>query len=864
KANDDYHKRIDNTLGLDPSSTAFVFSTSRVFPKKEEWVAEKLAEGLWRDVRVVDADDLEAWLEMVPAVHLRISEDLGKKPPGVADLTTALIELASSTAPPLSHALIIAGRDKSVAQIHEALVGGQDVIPIAADSREEAFALFGASLEALDEPERSALIARSVVVWDSSHWGGLAAREESLLLIPMFENRSRTGAATRNGHRVVLPLGREEGRQSDVAIEVGRPRRDSLREELERLGVPRYRAAELAGIGRRSFLSLKRQIAKARDVEQPAWAQPDNAADVLPALFGGAWVDGNIKDREALENLSNRPYDELSRIMRRWANDSDPPLRQVGDVWLLASKEDAWPLLRAAIRREDLDALRDVCLRVFLSIDTRYDLPPDEQWSAGLFRTEPETSGTLRGGLADTLALLGSRSGDFQLPGGSGQDWASRIVREILEGADQDWRRWATLGHVLPLLAEAAPDEFLSAVERGTRGDDPILGKLFLDSGPSLWGHSPHTELLWALECLAWSPTHLPRAALALTRLARLDPGGNTTSRPSDSLRRIFLVHRPHTGADIQTRRLVLETIIEREPEVGWELLEELIPDHHSWWTSTNRPDHRDWAPDDDPPRTWQEIFAEVDNVIDLALANAGVDGARWAGLVGVLDRLKPETFDRVVRELEGLDPAILDAAGSGNLRDALRDLIARHQSFSDADWAMPRASVERLENIFDGLQPVDAVERYRWLFSERPALMDLQSRDWETKQDVLHEKRVAAAREIYAEMGLEGLYALASGADRAVDLGSTLGREDIISDDEAFELLHRGLAADGNLAGMASGFAWAASGRKGAGWLREVIESERERWTDQQLADFLLASSYPRETWVLVEEAGGDVPRLY
>ena len=68
KADEDYQKRTENPLGLDPAEMTFVFSTSRVFPDKEGWVALKLSEGVWSDVKVVDADDLEAWLERVPAV----------------------------------------------------------------------------------------------------------------------------------------------------------------------------------------------------------------------------------------------------------------------------------------------------------------------------------------------------------------------------------------------------------------------------------------------------------------------------------------------------------------------------------------------------------------------------------------------------------------------------------------------------------------------------------------------------------------------------------------------------------------------------------------------------------------------------
>lgn len=865
KANEDYEKRVENPRELEPAETTFVFATARVWPEKDDWAAEKKAEGIWRDVQTIDAHALESWLENAPGAHLRISELLGRKPPGVTDLVTAWEELEGSTNPPLSKNLILGGREEPAAQIREMLTKDRDVISIAADSREEALAFFAASLEALDRIERGSLRARTIVVWDSTRWRDLVARPENLVLIPMFDDRKNVGGATRNNHRVVVPLGREVGSQSDSAVDIGRPRRDALRKELESLGISRHRAADLAGIGRRSLLSLKRQIAKAKDVERPPWASPAHASDLLPAMFAGSWVEGNEKDHTALERLSDCPYREWARVVQRWANESDPPVRQIGDVWVLVSKEDAWTLLRGAISRHDLEALQEVSLDVFEWIDTSYDLPPEEQWSAGLFKDTAEYSGKLRKGLADTLALLGARSDASDLPGGSGQDWASRIVREVFERADEDWRRWATLADVLPLLAEAAPDQFLSAVERGIREGNSNLENLFRDQDSAMWSRSPHTYLLWALERLAWSPTHLPRAALALARLDSIDPGGTTTSRPFDSLSRIFLVVRPHTAADAETRQAVLDTLIKREPDVGWRLLLELVPDHHMTFTSTSRPTRREWAPDEDVSATWGEIFAQLDAVIDLALVEAGDDGARWAELVEVVDRLRRETADQILNAVEELGPDSIETDGRRAILDALRNLVSRHRKFTEADWALPDEVVDRLDAVYQRFEFDDPVERHRWLFSESPALMDLEEHDIRREQNILHEKRADAARAVYEIRGLSGLLSLAEGAERALDLGSTLGLEDIIPEEDVFALLDQGLGSDHEVADVARGFTRAVASRRGSQWLREVLESEHgSQWVAEEKADLLLASPDARGTWPLVEEAGKEVAELY
>ncbi len=88
KADGDYAKRTESPGDIDPSRTVFVFVTPRRWAGKNAWVEEKRKAGEWRDVRVVDADDLETWLHLAPAVHIWISGLVGKDPGDCEDLET--------------------------------------------------------------------------------------------------------------------------------------------------------------------------------------------------------------------------------------------------------------------------------------------------------------------------------------------------------------------------------------------------------------------------------------------------------------------------------------------------------------------------------------------------------------------------------------------------------------------------------------------------------------------------------------------------------------------------------------------------------------------------------------------------------
>ena len=145
---------------------------------------------------------------------------------------------------------------------------------------------------------------------------------------------------------------------------------------------------------------------------------------------------------------------------------------------------------------QDLERLEEVVLRVLGVLDPRYTVEKTERW---MNLNRPRHSAQLLVGLAETLAAMGGLGQQIRVSALTLADWAARIVRRLFEHVANDWRLWASLSLQFPLLAEAAPRQFLDAVETGLVNDGPVL-ELFKQAGDGLFGSSPHTGLLWALE----------------------------------------------------------------------------------------------------------------------------------------------------------------------------------------------------------------------------------------------------------------------------------------------------------------------------------------------------------------------------
>ena len=78
KANKDYKTRTVGPLGLDKTTTTFVFVTSRRWSAKRDWEQARRGEGHWFDVRAFDADDLVGWLEQSREVSQWFAGVIGK------------------------------------------------------------------------------------------------------------------------------------------------------------------------------------------------------------------------------------------------------------------------------------------------------------------------------------------------------------------------------------------------------------------------------------------------------------------------------------------------------------------------------------------------------------------------------------------------------------------------------------------------------------------------------------------------------------------------------------------------------------------------------------------------------------------
>jgi Helix-turn-helix domain len=861
KADSDYEKRRNDPAGVNPEESVFVFVTPRRWSGAADWVAARRAESLFADVRVLDADDLEGWLQATPAVHYWVSEQLGRRPRDAETLEHWWARFQARTAPPLPARLFLAGRNRNRDQLAEFLSGPPGVVVVQAGWRDEAIAFVCATLEIIGK-ERGGLGQPPVVVASAEVWDRLVRQPGQMTLLPVFEDPDLRTAGEQ-GHHVVVPVGRDHAVRGD-RIELKPPHRRGAAEALEMSGFPIDRADGLAALARRSMPALVRELARDPQFAHPPWSKGADAGVLAPLILAGGWTSSE-QDMALVSRLAGESRQMIEKTLLQLRSTDDPPFIRTDTQWQVASPEEAFLVLHEALTPIDLERWHQAVVEVLSEPDPALRLAAEDRVLVEVEGVARSYSSVLRRGLAEGLVLVASIGSGRLSDGMTGADHGRRAVREILANAERDptGSVWSSLTDVLPLLAEAAPEEFLDSVHDDLDRDVPLLAVMFQDDDESSWlfSSSPHSGLLWALEVLCWNADFLGEASRALARLHDIDPGGRLSNRPLESLKSVLVGWIRHTSAPFKSKMRAIERICRQMPTVGWELLLGLWPSDDEMLTPPASPRFQDWKPDNHsvPVSEWLEYISQL---VRMAMQLADQDPQRWTQLIEYVGRLPKRERDQLLDVL-GLvaDPDMLNPADRLSMWERLRNQIAEHERFSDAEWVMDSDALARLKATAERLEPTTDVRRYAYLFDWRPDLPDVDTDDLKGYDEKLHELRARALEETIDSDDPSALENLARRSPAPTQFGWLLG--EVAPDVVTPQLLSWLDAPSHKLHEAAASWAQRTLRDRGVERLRELLKHPEAAQPARRTA---IARNAPAsaEIWNALEEIGPELADAY
>lgn len=683
----------------------------------------------WAAVVLLAADDVVQWLEKVPSVQDWASDELqiGKGRFGKA-LEHWFGAWSKQTVPTVEEKLLTSGRDLSALQA-AFRVDSSRVTTLQCDSVEEAVALVYCAIQSLNEADKQLVQSSTLVVSDEALADRLADQvlpptslPTVILCPPANRHMNRFTLA---GYRVIQALGRIDDAPGVIQFERANAH-DFAVALHESMGVAADEAdtqARAAGSSV-SIWHIHNLFKLATQPALPDWTGTAQIDAVAAAVFAGSWNEHSSADIAVLCALAGMEDARLANDLAPFATCTTPLLEQIGSSRMVIAPTAAFEFIRHHITKYHIGRLSRACASVFGTITPLVQ----DRWqgnSAELYSHAPqrEISEGLRDGLAETLlriAVLGDpliRSGVLGNHS-SAQSYVDSLIRS-LPGLCDDARVLASLNRQLPVLMEAAPVPFLEALDTLIQGAPDQLALMLADE-PGIFGRSFHTGLLRGLESVAWSPDHLPRVAVILASLDHLDPGGQLSNRPFNSLCEIFLPWHPGTACKPSDRVAILENIFNQFPDVGWRLLVNILPGKRRTSMLTQRPKWRNFGQIDFRSIAKIDVLQAYELNIELTLRKADKSVEKLTNLVEIYPDLTLIHRVKLMGSLLRAPQAVATPAAVQRLRARLHKLCRRHNEFSDASWALPKADIEQLGAIADSLVLEDPVLKHRWMFDEQ------------------------------------------------------------------------------------------------------------------------------------------------
>lgn len=785
KADDDYDKRKKNTLSFNASESTFIFVTPQLWKKGEDWANEKKKERFWKDVKVINAETLEEWIEIAPTVGSWLAKHIGKYPNGgIQPADDFWEEWVTGTKFKLNSEILLGGRQKAQENVIK-LINAPSVNAVQGISREESLAFILSCFKNNLYIEED-FFSRSIIVDNADAFRELSIHDKPLILIPRFEDNGVVNRAVSKGHTVIIPLGADSTDNWSNKIVLPRIERDAFVVALAKTGMTKEFAEKYSKESARNITILRRQLEFTRTF--PEWALPQNVSDIIPALLVGRWNDDAKYDREIISKLARDSYENYIKKLTRWQHIPDSPIVKIGSLWRLTSPFDAWTNASKYLTSHDLELLRGSAIEILLEVNPALELPIDQRYMASLFKKERKFSSWIREGVTQSL-ILTSVFGEklsFDLPI-KADLWVDKVITEILDTNNAD--QWKSFESLLPLIAEASPIAFLNALEKYLSVDDSPIVALFEEGKGLFNSQSYHTRLLWALENLAWLPEYLSRTALILAKLSTIDPGGQLSNRPINSLSEIFKSWHHQTLAPFDERMNVLKLISKREPQIAWTILNLMLP---NVMRDIAHPIHKmRWRMFDietEIVHTWDETYKTYSAVLVILMTIFDFSETKLATLIEKSFTLSIGDREKLLNFLE---PNLSKVKQVEYIAwHTVRKNLSHHRTFPKADWALPESILARYQNIYELLSPKNEVDLVMWMFDKYPQFVEGQEdedRDYEKREKILFDRRLEALNRI-KKLGLDNIIELSKTAKEPWILGNVLSHI-VYEEDEIIKL---------------------------------------------------------------------------
>ena len=841
KFEEDYQKRTEQTPADQRQNLTFVFVTPRRFLSKSKRAQRHPNE--WREIRILDADDLEQWLENAPSVSRWLAKKMGKNIDDFRSLDAEWDQWAGATDPEISADLVLSDRENASKSLRKFLDSKPErTFTVVADSNDEAAAFVCAEIEKSRPESRGRLIIVDKRVDDLSQF--IIGDSPAPIFLFVDKNDAKDiGGMVSQSHVIIADS--QGGNANESACRLNRISHEKFIAQLKEMGLSWEVANRQERASGRSLTVLRRRLTANSALKVPEWAQSEHSRAMIVAALAGGWRANTrqIADQEIVADMRDSQYKDFDREVVRFMAMDDAPIEKIGAIWQVKSRLDALLAVAPNIAQGDLDDFFRAAKNVFLA---EYEVSA----YTGMF-PRPAHSDCLRRGLAESLILLSVYSESFPAIGNAGEQ-VDNFIRDILA----DKKNWISLADFMPQFAEASPKVFLDSVEPALEQGDPIIQTMF--------DHGFYTHLLWAFEKLAWEKNGVfERIVFALARMSSFRKTDSFSNSPQETLSAFFRPWFPQCAASLDERNRVLPRLANEYPSCAKKLVDSMLRLFDTA-THTSRPQWKHSPSDFEIKPTVADVCCARRSAIGVACSPAQCKIGDIVSLIGYIDaapsQSDAEKICARVRSWAAEEQTDNDLSVAQN---AARLPLWRAKKNRAKDKAL-----SIYEELLRALMPRDLAFQHKWLFAYIPH--DPEEAEIDEEQARLKTKREDALAEIH-QHGDDGIVRLVSLCDARDDIYAApnlYAKKFLDSDEKRLDFVDKLLRSgmeNWHVRAASSVVIWAIPADNSRAFAEKGLNrAVSENWTNEMILNFALSLRPCVDVWSALEARASEIIEAY
>ncbi len=815
KANADFKKRTENTSELEQKNCTYVFVTLRNWSKKNEWILEKKSDSSWKDIKVIDGNDLELWLENTPAVGYWLANELDLLPEGVRTLSSLWEDWRSKTDPPLTEQLVLSLGSEGDNDLEKFLNTSSPIYHLLPTvDRDIALAYLYSKISAISDLDtKNALFSKALVVENPDRFRMLSLKGSELLLIPVFEDPPYT-KALENGHKVFLPVRRGKINGKDISL--WRLTTDeTIRFLKDEASKSEHEARRIAERTQLSITSLRYHLKLKGTLQLPKWKNKDVTKELLEVLLLGSWDVRFNEDKKLLHEFSNLNYADIEKLVHKLMEEDDSIFLNIGSIYTLTSHEYVYSHLKEYVTPTLFRQFLRICNKVFSEIQSLRS--PGE---------EHKHSPSIRKSIAKSLVLLATNP-PFRL--NKVEDNINVFIGNLLtENASIEF--FNSISDAISMIAQASPKAFLSNIYN-----------LLQEEGLKL---HENQQIIWALEKCGWSTEYLNIVTEILLILSEYYEDKKTyTSNPMKSIYNLYNLWFPGSSAPIEKRLGILETFKDKYTRHIVDVLIAIMPWNQRVAIQPSKPTYHQWADGFESSSLNTDVYYGITEASEILLNILEKRSDFWPKILDDVFDFPIEISKKFIDKLNMHQTNGFEESLQYSIWCKIEEILYFQIKLLKNDDSI----VDELLSLHKKLVPADPYLKFKRLFEKPPKVFDLNliaTYDRRIEDKIINSLREKAIQEIYIKSKSEGIKMFLHEVESPDVLGFYVGQDDsIVADDYKFikEFSIKAEKTKSFLQGLIQG----RYKKHGIEWLRKIAEEVKNDNKDYLLFIF---SSLPFE----------------